>query len=90
MIMALLEEDELSPEEIESMTKGKLRNKIGLLIKAMDGRVTDHHRFLLKMVSGISRPSPARSINWMKRSIESSNHTKRSSDLSGHILQSMR
>jgi len=49
MIMALLEEDEPSPDEIKSMTKGRLRNKIGLLVKAMDGRVTDHHRFLLKM-----------------------------------------
>ncbi len=49
MIMALLEEDKPSPDEIKSMTKGKLRNKIGLLVKAMDGRVTDHHRFLLKM-----------------------------------------
>ena len=29
MIMALLEEDEPSPDEIKSMTKGKLRNKIG-------------------------------------------------------------
>ncbi|KAF5416208.1 MAG: hypothetical protein C5S48_03605 [Candidatus Methanogaster sp.] len=47
--MALLNEDEPSPDEIESTTKGKLRTKIGLLIKAMDGRVTDHHRFLLKM-----------------------------------------
>lgn len=49
MIMALLEKNEPSPDEIKSMTKGRLRNKIGLLIKAMDGRVTDHHRFLLKM-----------------------------------------
>lgn len=49
MIMALLEENEPSPDEIKSMTKGRLRNKIGLLIKAMDGKVTDHHRFLLKM-----------------------------------------
>jgi transposase len=49
MIMALLEKDGPSPEEIKSMTKGKLRNKIELLTKAMDGRVTDHHRFLLKM-----------------------------------------
>jgi len=44
-----LEEDEPSPDEIKSMTKGRLRNKIGFLIKAMDGRVTNHHRFLLKM-----------------------------------------
>ena len=49
MIMALLKKDELSPDEIKSMTKGKLMKKIGLLIKALDGKVTDHHRFLLKM-----------------------------------------
>ena len=48
MIMALLEKDELSPDEIKSMTKGKLMNKIDLLIKALDGKVTNHHRFLLK------------------------------------------
>ena len=49
MIIALLEKDELSPEEIKSMAKGRLRNKIDLLIKALDGNLTDHHRFLLKM-----------------------------------------
>lgn len=49
MIMALLEKDDLSLEEIKSMTKGKLMKKIGLLIKALDGKVTDHHRFLLKL-----------------------------------------
>ena len=49
MILALLEKDKPSPDEIKAMTKGKLRNKVGLLVKAMDGRVTDHHRFLLKM-----------------------------------------
>ena len=49
MIRALLEKDDLSPEEVKSMTKGKLMKKIGLLIKALDGKVTDHHRFLLKM-----------------------------------------
>jgi transposase len=49
MIFALLEKDELSPEEIKSMAKGRLRNKIDILIKALDGNLTDHHRFLLKM-----------------------------------------
>ena len=49
MIMALLEKDDLSLEEIKSMTKGKLMKKIGLLIKALDSKVTDHHRFLLKL-----------------------------------------
>lgn len=43
MIMALLEKDELSPEDIESLAKGKLRNKIDLLIKAMDSIITDYH-----------------------------------------------
>jgi transposase len=49
MIMALLEKDELSPEDIKYLAKGKLRNKIDLLIKAMDSTITDHHRFLLRM-----------------------------------------
>ena len=52
MIQTLLEKDELSPDEIRSLAKGRLRNKIDLLIKAMDGNVTDHHRFLLKMHFG--------------------------------------
>lgn len=47
MIRALLEKDEFTQEDIESMAKGKLKKKTELLIKAMDGRVTDHHRFLL-------------------------------------------
>ena len=34
--------------EIKSLTKRRLENKIDLLIKAMDGNVTNHHRFLLK------------------------------------------
>ena len=46
--MALLRKDELSLEEIKSLAKGRLKNKSDLLIKAMDGNVTDHHRFLLK------------------------------------------
>jgi transposase len=49
MLRMLLEKDELSKGDIEALAKGKLRNKIDLLIKAMDGNVTDHHRFLLKM-----------------------------------------
>jgi len=49
MIRTLLEVDELSREDIESMAKGRLRNKIDLLIKALDGNIYDHHRFLLRM-----------------------------------------
>lgn len=48
MIKALLEKDEFTQEEIESMAKGKLKKKTDLLMKAMDGRITEHHRFLLK------------------------------------------
>ena len=49
LIRALLENDRLSKEDIEVLTKGKLKNKINPLVLAMDGNVTDHHRFLLKM-----------------------------------------
>lgn len=49
MVSAILEKDEFTQEEIESMAKGKLKKKSDLLMKAMKGRVTDHHRFLLRM-----------------------------------------
>jgi transposase len=49
LMRALLEKDVLSLENIESLAKGKLRNKIDLLLKAVDGRITDNHRFLLEM-----------------------------------------
>ena len=47
MIRALLEKDEFTQEDIESMAKGKLKKKTDQLMKAMDGKVTGHHRFLL-------------------------------------------
>ena len=49
MIRSLLEKDKLSREEISQMAKGKLKKKVDLLEKALDGRLTDHHRFLLRM-----------------------------------------
>ena len=49
MIRLLLENEELTEEEITFLTKGKLRSKIDLIVKAMDGNFTDHHKFLLKM-----------------------------------------
>jgi transposase len=49
MIRSLLENKELTEDEIRSLAKGKLKSKIDLLIKAMDGKVTSHHRFLLQM-----------------------------------------
>jgi transposase len=49
MIQALLEKDKLTNEEISEMAKGKLKRKVSLLEKALNGRLTDHHRFLLRM-----------------------------------------
>jgi len=49
MIRALLEKDKLTKEEIADMSKGKLRKKVDLLAEALNGNVTDHHRFLLRM-----------------------------------------
>lgn len=48
MIRSLLEKEYLSRDDIMSMAKGKLRNKIDLLVKAFDGNITNHHRFLLR------------------------------------------
>jgi len=48
MIVLLLEKDELSAEEISKLAKGKLKKKVNQLVKALEGNVTDHHRFLLK------------------------------------------
>ena len=49
MIRSLLEKDKLSREEISLMAKGKLKKKADLLEKALNGKITDHHRFLLGM-----------------------------------------
>jgi transposase len=49
MIRALLEKDKLSREEISALAKGKLKKKVDVLEKALNGRLTDHHRFLLRM-----------------------------------------
>jgi transposase len=49
MIRSLLEKDKLSREEISKLAKGSLKKKVNLLEKALNGKLTDHHRFLLKM-----------------------------------------
>lgn len=49
MIHALLAKDKLSREEIAEMAKGKLKKKVPILEKALDGKITSHHRFLLRM-----------------------------------------
>jgi transposase len=48
MIKALLE-DEMTPEEMANLAKGKLREKIPELIEALEGDVSEHHRFLIGM-----------------------------------------
>lgn len=48
MIRALLGKDELSIEDISEMASGKLKKKVPQLIEALNGRVTEHHRFLLR------------------------------------------
>ena len=37
-------------ERLAEMSKGLLRNKIPELQLALEGRVTDHHRFLLRQL----------------------------------------
>lgn len=49
MIRLLLEKDELTMEEIAGLAKGKLKKKVNQLAEALNGNVTDHHRFLLKL-----------------------------------------
>jgi len=49
MIQALLTKDKLTREEIKAMVHGKLRSKIDQLVEALDGKLTDHHRFLIKL-----------------------------------------
>lgn len=49
MIQALLDKDRLSKEEIIDMARGKLKSKVDQLVEALNGKVTDHHRFLLKL-----------------------------------------
>jgi transposase len=49
LIRSLLEKDKLSREEISQLAKGKLKKKVDLLEKALNGKLTDHHKFLLGM-----------------------------------------
>jgi len=49
MIRALMKNDKLSREEISDMARGKLKNKVDQLVEALNGKVTQHHRFLLRL-----------------------------------------
>ena len=48
MLRALLE-GTATPEEMAQLARGRLRKKIAVLSAALDGRVEDHHRFLLRI-----------------------------------------
>lgn len=48
MLRALLE-GSATPEQMAELAKGSLRKKTALLARAMDGRVEEHHRFILGM-----------------------------------------
>lgn len=41
---------ETDPNKLASLAKGSLVKKIDLLTKALNGRITDHHRFMLSMI----------------------------------------
>jgi transposase len=48
MLRALIE-DEASPEEMANLAQGRLRRKRAELVRALEGHVKEHHRFLLAM-----------------------------------------
>lgn len=48
MIEHLIKND-LSPKEMADLAKGRLRNKISELEKALEGKLTDHHRLMLEI-----------------------------------------
>lgn len=48
MLRALLD-GKLTPGEMADLAKGRLRKKLAELVPALDGRVEEHHRFLLSM-----------------------------------------
>jgi transposase len=49
MIRSLLNKDTLTREEIALMARGKLKRKVDQLVEALNGKVTEHHRFLLRL-----------------------------------------
>jgi transposase len=61
MLRALIE-GQTSPKEMAQLAKNKLRNKIPELELALDGRIQEHHRFLLKLQ--LDR------LEWVEKDIE--------------------
>ena len=48
MLKALVEGD-MAPEAMAELAKGRLRTKLEQLVKALQGRLTEHHGFLLRL-----------------------------------------
>src|SRR5690349_23130388 len=40
---------DMAPEAMAELAKGRLRTKLEPLVKALQGRVSEHHRFLLRL-----------------------------------------
>jgi transposase len=49
LMLHALVEGKATPQEMAELAKGRLRNKIPELELALEGRVEEHHRFLLKL-----------------------------------------
>jgi transposase len=47
MLHALVNSPDASPEQLAQLAYGKLRDKNDLLIEALQGRMNDHHRFMI-------------------------------------------
>jgi transposase len=51
-MLAAIIEGEAGPQQMAQLAKGRLRRKLTELARALEGRVEDHHRFLLRMQLG--------------------------------------
>lgn len=61
MIQALIE-GSMTPAAMAQLARRRLREKIPLLTEALSGRVTDHHRFMLKTL--------LEQVQWIEKQIE--------------------
>src|SRR3712207_8599351 len=48
MLRALVE-NAATPEQMAELARGKLRRKLAPLARALEGRLTEHHRFVLDL-----------------------------------------
>lgn len=48
IIRELIKNEEICQNKLDSIVKGRLRKKMDILVKAIDGKLTAHHKFLLQ------------------------------------------